>query len=53
MATLARFALRDGSSIWVEVDDDAEHKVNRYQRFAREKGSTLAIAARCLQRKRL
>jgi hypothetical protein len=46
MAKLARFVLRDGSFIWVEVDDDAEHKVNRYQRVARENGSALATAHR-------
>ena len=45
MAKLARFVLGDGSSIWVEVDEDTEDEVNRYQRVARDKASTLATAA--------
>src|SRR4051812_34872323 len=42
---LAKFALRDGRSIWVEIDDDTQDEVGRYQRVARDRGSDLTKAA--------
>jgi hypothetical protein len=45
MPKLTKFTLRDGQTIWVEVDDETEDEVGRYRRVAREKGSDLAKTA--------
>jgi hypothetical protein len=45
MTKLAQFTVRDGQTIWVEVDDGTERQVETYRRVARDKGSELAKTA--------